>query len=182
MGEGEDQPQKFAKVENPPGLSSDSRHPPTNMITLDALMMEIQKGHVEGASRHRELTGSISNVERQLEGVKTTAAKALCTAEETKHEMTNLRARVDALERGGGGVALHQRYAQNRGIRTWEQSNDTHNIRVRIRGGAGTQLRRLPNNMTWGKLALSYWEGSRDGNSLWGGSQSGQRRKIWKNG
>ena len=42
-------------------------------------------------------------MERQLEGVKTTAAKALCTAEETKHEMTNLRARVDALERGGGG-------------------------------------------------------------------------------
>ena len=44
MGGGEDQPQKFAKVENPPGLSSDSRHPPGNMITLDALMMEIQKG------------------------------------------------------------------------------------------------------------------------------------------
>ena len=103
MGEGEDQPQKFAKVENPPGLSADSRHPPANMVTLDVLMMEIQKGNVEGANRHRELTGSISNVERQLEGVKTTAAKALCTAEETKHEMTNLRARVDALERGGGG-------------------------------------------------------------------------------
>ena len=31
-------------------------------------------------------------MERQLEGVKTTAAKALCTAEETKHEMTNLDA------------------------------------------------------------------------------------------
>ena len=103
MGEGEDQPQKFAKVENPPGLSSDSRQIPGNMITLDTLMMEIQRGNVEGASRHRELTGSLSNVERQLEGVKTTAAKALCTAEETKHEMTNLRARVDALERGGGG-------------------------------------------------------------------------------
>ena len=113
MGEeenGEDQPQKYARVvESPPGLSSDSRHPPASGITLDSLLLAIQKGNEEGAHRHKELTGSIHNVERQIEGVKTTAAKALCTAEETKHEMTNLRARVDALERGGGGAAQPQR-------------------------------------------------------------------------
>ena len=101
---GRTNPKKYARVvEHPPGLSSDSRSSPSNAITLDSLMMAIQKGNDEGAHRHKELTGSLHNVERQLEGVKTTAAKALCTAEETKHEMTNLRARVDALERGGGG-------------------------------------------------------------------------------
>ena len=49
MGEdnGEDQPQKYARVvENPPGLSSDSRMPTANAITLDALMMAIQKENV----------------------------------------------------------------------------------------------------------------------------------------
>ena len=96
----EDQPQKYARVvEGPPGLSSDSRNPPQNHTTLDALLLAIQKGNDEGTTRHKELTSSISNVERQLEGVKTTASKALCTAEETKHEMANLRGRRSG-ERG----------------------------------------------------------------------------------
>ena len=65
--------------------------------------LAIQKGNEEGAYRHKELTHSIASVEKQIEGVKTAASKALCTAEESRHELQSLRTRVEALEKGGGG-------------------------------------------------------------------------------
>ena len=167
MGEenGDDQPQKYARVvENPPGLGSDSRNPPANIITLDALMMAIQKGNDEGAHRHKELTGSISNVERQLEGVKTTAAKALCTAEETKHEMTTIRARVEALERGGGSSSASTVCSEN-GEKNAVLRADMPLTPRRTHGGDGTPRQRRPSNTTWEKRGLNCWGVNKDGNS-----------------